>query len=205
MRPQRVVLNCPSCGSEVPSALQYSKLAVCGACRTTLFLEDQVVKHAGVKSVLSEEPSLLSLGRRFRYKTWLFEPLGRLRFDYGDGFWDEWWVLLDTGAGRWFSIDEGDIAIEVPLELTGEAPDLDAMQVGQEVSLEGMRLRVTEKQTATCVGMEGELPEVSFPGDVHDYVHLSGPRGTIVTGEHFEGTTEFYTGAWVDPFMVEAV
>ena len=204
MIPGAVQLSCPSCGAEVPSALAHSKLAVCGHCHTTLFLEDQAVKHAGVKSVLTEEPSIFHLGGWYRYKTWTFAPLGRVRFDYGYGYWDEWWLLRDTGDGRWMSVDEGDIAFEVDLAVK-KVPDLTALSVGQSVSLDTLHLRVTEKQNAVCVGMEGELPEVNFPGDEHDYVHFSGPRGLLVTGEHFKGETRFYKGAWVDPFEVVAI
>ena len=200
-----VQLNCPTCGAEVPSALAYSKLAVCAHCHTTLFLEDRVVKLAGVQSVLADVPSIFSVGAWFRYKTWTFSPLGRVRFDYGDGYWDEWWVLRDTGDGKWLSVDEGDIAFEVPREIRGEAPDVLALSVGEGVVLDGMRLKVTEKHKAVCLGMEGELPEVNFPGDEHDYVHLSGERGLLVTGEHFKGETVFYKGAWVDPFEVRPI
>jgi len=204
MLPGTVELNCPTCGAQVPSALKHSKLAVCAHCHTTLFLEDQVVKHAGVKSVISEEPSIFNVGGWYQYKSWTFAALGRVRFDYGYGWWDEWWVLRDTGEGKWMSVDEGDIAFETSLEPKGETPDVTALQVGEHVVLDGMQLKVTEKQHAVCLGMEGELPEVNFPGDEHDYVHLSGQRGLIVTGEHFKGETRFYKGAWVDPFEVKA-
>ncbi len=205
MIPGSVTMNCPSCGAEVPSALAYSKLAVCAHCNTTLFLEDQVVKQAGVKSVLAQDPSIFSLGGWYQYKGWVFAPLGRVRFDYGDGYWDEWWVLRDTGEGRWMSVDEGDIAFEVAIDVSGEVPDVAALRVGQAVQLDGMHLKVTERHKAVCLGMEGELPEVNFPGDEHDYAHLSGPRGLLVTGEHFNGETRFYKGAWVDPFEVRSL
>lgn len=195
-------INCPVCGAAVPARLRHSKLVVCDYCQTSLFLEDEAVKHAGVKSVLTQEPSILSLGKRFKYRNWSFEPIGKIRFDYGDGFWEEWWVALDSGANKWISIDEGDIAVEAPLEVKGHAPAFDALQVGQTIGIAGQKLTVTEKNRATCVGMAGELPEVIFPGDFHDYVHFSGPRGLLVTGEYFEGKVEFFRGVWVDPFDV---
>ncbi|RKZ36336.1 MAG: hypothetical protein DRQ37_04360 [Gammaproteobacteria bacterium] len=197
--------NCPVWGAEGPSRLQYSKMVVCGYCQTSLFIEDQAVKQAGVKSVLTEIPSILELGRRFQYRNWTFEPYSRIRFDYEDGIWDEWWVILDSGVGKWISVDEGDIAVEGKIELKESPPDFDSMQVGATVGLLNQRLKVTEKNSAKCAGLEGELPEVIFPGDTHDYVHLSGPRGLILTVEYFEDKVEASKGVWIDPFDLKPI
>jgi len=197
-------LNCPVCGAQAPSRLQYAKLIVCEHCQTSLFLEDDVVKNIGEKSALTEVPSILEMGRRFQYRTWTFEPYGRIRFDYGDGFWDEWWVVLDNGNGRWISIDEGEIAIESPLELQAPLPGYDSLTIGQEISLGGQTLRVTERNAATCVGLQGELPEVISPGETHHYVHLSGPKGLLLTLEFHDDTHSLYKGLWIDPFDLTA-
>ena len=66
-------------------------------------------------------------------------------------------------------------------------------------------LRVTERNTASCVGLEGELPEVINPGETHDYVHLSGPRGLLLTLEFHEDTYKLYEGLWMDPFELVQV
>ncbi|MCB1741425.1 MAG: DUF4178 domain-containing protein [Gammaproteobacteria bacterium] len=197
-------LNCPQCGAAVSVSLRYSKLVVCGSCQSTLFLEDESVVNAGIRSSLVKDPSLLQLGQTFTYKTWTFTPLGRVRFEYEGGYWDEWWVLLDTGKGQWISVDEGDFAIEIPKRIDNP-PSLQDLRVGEMVQLAGQKLKVTERHRATCTGFEGELPEVNFPGDVHDYVHFSGPRGLIVTGEWFKGERQFFEGRWVDPFEIKSV
>ena len=121
------------CGSAVPVKLRRAALVVCEYCNTSLFLENEAVKQAGVKSVLADMPSIFEIGTRYRYRTWTFEMLGRVRFDYGDGIWDEWWAVLDSGGGRWISVDEGDIAIETPVELDEHLPDFSRTQVGQHV------------------------------------------------------------------------
>lgn len=196
-------LNCPACGAAVPRRLRHAKLTVCEHCRTALFLEDEAARSAGEKSVLAPAPSILQLGRRFRYRNWLFEPYGHLRYEYGDGFWDEWWVILDSGAGKWISIDEGDVAVENRLDHKGKVPALDALDVGARITAMNQTLTVTEKNRATCAGFEGELPEVVTLGEAHDYVHLSGPRGLLITLEWAAGSVSVYKGVWVDPFDIE--
>jgi len=204
-----VELNCPVCGAAVPSRLAYAKLLVCEHCNTSLFLEDEMVRNVGEKSALTEVPSILEIGRRFQYRNWLFEPYGRVRFDYGDGFWDEWWVVLDSGQGRWVSVDEGEIAVESPLdderELLDRPPDFDSLRIGRKVSFANLELTVTERNEATCIGVQGELPEVIRPGDKHRYAHLSGPRGVLLTLEFFDDRFKAFKGVWIDPFELQPV
>lgn len=200
-----MALNCPVCGAAIAARLKYAKLVVCEHCKTSLFLEDDAVKHAGVKSALTDEQSILGLGQRFQYRSWTFEPYGHVRFDYGDGIWDEWWVVLDTGAGKWISVDEGDIVIETPVETEVTLPDFDSVRVGDQIMLLNQGLTVTEKNRSRCIGMEGELPEIVFPGDEHRYIHFSGPRNLLLTGEYFEHNTACYQGTWIDPFDLKPV
>lgn len=199
-------INCPACGAQAPARLKYSKLLACPHCKTTLFLEDETVKNAGGKSSLVEVPSILSLGRLFTYRNWMFEPYGRIQFDYGDGLWDEWWVILTTGGGKWISVDEGEISIETAVEINDQLPAYNTLSVGQQLDLgDSIKdLRVTEKNDAVCTGLEGELPEVISPGEKHQYAHLSGSKGLLLTLEYSGDEIRLFKGVWVDPFEIIA-
>lgn len=198
-------LNCPSCGAQVPHNLKYAKLVVCPSCSAGLFLEDDAVRGAGERAALSVEPSLFQLGVPFEWRNGTYVPHGRIRFDYGRGFWDEWWVGSNAGEAVWMSVDEGDIAIESPLTLNGAAPAFESLQTGNTVKMGDTSLIVTERNSATCIGFEGELPEIIAPGDQHDYVHLSGPGGLLYTIEYADGETEVFKGQWIDPFEVKTL
>ena len=196
-------LNCPSCGGEVPHELKYAKLVVCPQCQTSLFLEDEAVRNAGERSTLSDEPSLFSVGIPFDYHNVTHVPHGRIRFDYGQGHWDEWWVTTNTGEAVWVSVDEGDIVMQTPLELKGAAPAYDKLTMGRTITMGSDTLKVTEKNLSQCIGFEGELPEVIAVGEEHAYVHLSGPQGLLLTVEYFEGRAGIFRGHWIDPFEVK--
>lgn len=198
-------LNCPSCGSAVPHALRYAKLVVCPACQTSLFLEDEAVRQAGERAALAAAPSLFARGVPFSYRGATYVPHGRIRFDYGRGYWDEWWVESSTGEAGWMSVDEGDIAFEEPLQLSGAAPAFERLSLGAKLSLGEDEVTVTEKNEATCLGAEGELPEIIAPGDRHGYVHLSGPQGLLITLEYAGDETLAFRGRWIDPFEVESL
>ena len=199
--------NCPSCGAAAPPLLKHSKLAVCSFCNSTLFVNDAQVQAAGEKSVLTEIPSILVMGRRFALGKWMFEPIGRIRYEYGDadnsggGYWDEWWVLLSDGKTRWISNDEGEYVIENSVVLQGDPPPYEDYEIGKELILFKQKLRVTELNTATCIGIEGQIPEVIKAGDTYRYAHLEGAKGLLVTAEYdADEVATFHKGLWVDPF-----
>jgi hypothetical protein len=200
-------LNCPSCGGAVPNNLRYAKLVVCPTCQTSLFLEDDAVKSAGERSQLAMEPSLFAVGVPFSWRGDTYVPHGRVRFSFGeqDGYWDEWWVASNTGEAWWMSVDEGDIAFEQPLELNGAAPPFERLQRGGTIKVGEDTLTVTEKDTGSCLGVEGSIPEVISFGEKHNYVHLSGPKGVLLTIEYADGEAEVFKGRWIDPFEIETL
>ena len=200
-----MAFNCPVCGAPAPKQMQFAKLLVCDSCKTSLFLEDNAVKHAGVKSVVVDQPSIFSLGQTYRYRAMTFETVGRIQFDYGGGYWDEWYVMKPSGKCMWVSVDEGDIAIESPMTINTPIPACDSVTIGQTVNLDGQKLLVTEINSCECVAVEGQLPEVVFPGDEHHYVHLSGSKGTLFTLECFGDESLLFKGTWVDPFDIKAL
>ena len=178
---------------------------ICEHCKTTLFIEDEAVKHAGEKAALIDTPSIFSIGRRYRYRNMHFEPIGRIQFEYDDGtgVWDEWWVLTDGGVGKWISIDEGDIAIETPVEHDERLPKCSRLQLGQEIKLLKQTLTITEVDKAKCLSVEGRLPEIISPGEEHYYAHCSAPGGILFTIECSEDDRQLYKGSWIDPFDIE--
>ena len=197
--------NCPQCGSPVPARVRYTKLIVCSSCGCSLLLEDDAVKHIGKRSIIADYPSIFRLGGHYRYRHMAFTMQGRVQYDYGGGYWDEWWVIADDGEGKWISVDEGDISIEAPIAVAETPPAYDALQIGDSVSIGGQSLRVTEKDHCLCNGLEGQLPEVIFAGDRHRYVHCSGSGNTLFTLEYAEDRTYLYKGLWVDPFDIKVL
>jgi len=194
--------DCPNCGAELSTRLRSTKLVACDYCDSNVFLEDDAVRLAGKQGVMAEHPSILRLHQSFTYRAWDFMPIGVARFDYGQGFWDEWWVLGGDGEGRWISVDEGDFALEEPIEID-KTPSAFELVPGRAIQLEGHDLYVTEKGKATCVAIKGELPEALSVGDSYTYFHLSGEGGLLYTLEIDRGRAAGHRGRWIDPFDIK--
>lgn len=195
--------SCPNCGAKLSTHLRSTKLVACDYCDSNIFLEDETVRLAGKQGVMADYPSLLKLHQSFSYRDWNFMPVGVVRFDYGKGFWDEWWVKGGDGEGRWISVDEGDFALEEPFDLE-KTPSAFELVPGRSIRIDDRDLTVTEKGQATCIAIKGELPEALSVGDQYTYFHLSGAGGLLYTLEIDRGRAACHRGRWIDPFGIEA-
>ena len=198
-------INCPQCGSLLPLKFQHTKLTVCSHCDSTLFLADNAAKFAGKQSTLSQAPSLMKMHKHFGYKNESFMPVGMIRYAHKIGFWEEWWVITNSGKGFWVSIDEGDFALEKPITLDVPAPALSDISLGEHYTFFKNKWQVTEIDTGICEGFTGELPELIKQGEKVPFIHLSGRSGELMTLEYIYNTVRAFKGQWVDPFEIKAL
>ena len=199
--------NCPNCGSELALHRADARMADCPACGTTCFLALGGPEPVGQHGDMTEAPTLLGLGRRAWIGGLSYLPVGHARFDYGRGFWDEFWCTVGgEQEGRWVSTDEGDVVIEEPLA-SGSAPAGFFPRLGAEVRVRlpgrgELPFRVTEIESATCLAVRGEFPELLVPGERFLFADLLGPAGEALTWEKSGDDTAWFGGRWVDPFDV---
>ncbi len=193
--------NCPQCGDALKIYFQYSKLIACQSCRSSIFLEDQSVKLIGERSVLSAEPSLIKLHQPFKFQAKRFFPLGKIRYSYGRGFWEEWFLEDEKHQPYWLSIDEGDFVLEEKINFSLPFKKNHQFKVGQYLN----DYQVSEIGKGICVGFEGELPEAIALNEEHTYVHLSRGDGELITLEFFDNETMSFKGEWIDPLAIEVL
>ena len=193
--------NCPQCGDALEIYFKYSKLIKCRSCGSSIFLEDETVKRIGESSVLSSEPSLIQLHQLFTYKKKTYLPLGKIRYSYGRGFWEEWFLKDKNNKEYWLSIDEGDFVLQEKMQPSLPFKTSHQFKVGNTYNT----YLVTEKGQGRCVGFEGELPEEIYFGKVHVYIHLSQGLGNLVTVEFTDTLTETFKGKWIDPLKIEVL
>jgi len=191
--------NCPQCGDALEIHFKYSKLVKCHSCGSSIFLEDEIVKVIGESSILSPEPSLIELHTPFTYKNKSYLPLGKIRYSYGRGFWEEWFLKDENNKEFWLSIDEGDFVLEEKMQLSLPFKASQKFTVGKAYG----KYLLTEKGQGRCVGFEGELPKEIHFGEVHQYIHLSEGQGKLLTIEFTNKLTETFKGAWIDPLEIK--
>ena len=195
-------LNCPQCGYAIPLYFKHTKLIQCESCKSTIFLEDDAVKLSGDSSVLAPEISIIELSKPFVFKQKSYLPLGKIRYSYGRGFWEEWWVKDTQNSEYWLSVDEGDLVFQQKIEVSYPDDLFSRLRIGLVTSDEWV---VTELGTATCEGFAGSLPKKIVVGSSYSYAHLSGKDAKLRTLEMVAGHLEAYEGKWISPFDIGKV
>lgn len=156
--------ECPSCGAALALANRFSKVVICQYCDQTSYVDTGGLSPKGRSGKLIESFSILFVGASGTLEGKRFRVLGRLRYEYYGGFWDEWFLEMEEGKFLWLQEDEGTFVAFQKKQIDSELPDISQFSVGTSLELGGRRIFITEKLEATIVGGEGELFFRVLPG-----------------------------------------
>ncbi|MDJ1480121.1 DUF4178 domain-containing protein [Cytophagaceae bacterium YF14B1] len=162
-------LNCPSCGAMLELKYHHSKMVVCKYCGQTSYLNVDSIFTVGSPILLADYGSVLSVGKIGKIKNKPFEVVGRLRFDYEDGFWDEWLLIMENEDEIWLQEDEGEFVLFRKKNLS-DPPQYISLVIGSITTIYTDNVFLTEKNNAVINGGEGELPFQVVAGEKADYV-----------------------------------
>ncbi len=128
-------------------------------------------------------------------------PIGKIRYSYGRGFWEEWFLKGEKNQEFWLSIDEGDFVLEKQTKISLPFKSPHVVRVGRRYG----GYLATEVGEGKCVGFEGELPFAIEIGKTHKYIHLSKGGGNLVTVEFSDRVDKVFQGKWIDPLSIKRV
>lgn len=190
-------LTCPGCGGGVDLTDRFAKTVACPWCGQSLLVQSAAGDPSGEEAALADYPSRFSLGCEGAIKGRKFTALGRVRYDYGDGFWDEWYLRFVDGKPGWLQEDESEYVLFERQRITSEIPDWNHIRVGQRLQVNGHAVFVAEKGTATIAGSAGELGRLIPTGETVHYFEGSA-AGKLVSIELSENTMELSLGVEID-------
>lgn len=202
--------NCPSCGAALPTRNPGIVVAACEYCGTAVTWDADAVRDSGRKSRLPQGFTRLYTGAMGTLKGHRFVVLGRVRYSWGRGFWDEWCCqLLDEGLVDqaddqdpqrvWITEDDHELSAETG---RGVAQVETLTEPGQRITLQGHSFIVEELGEAECVGIEGQLPRDVLPGETYRYADGSSLDGRYTVGlewDRDDGQATVFVGHWVNP------
>ena len=138
---------------------------ICDYCQTIVVRHGQNVEAVGKAASLPFDVSPIMIGTRGRFEQGGFDVIGRIRWGWTDGSWNEWLLLFDDGAHAWLGEAMGQYMLlkERPLgDIRAEAVNAIAageeVMVGSEAVIDGEILTVSDAREAICIAAEGELP-----------------------------------------------
>jgi hypothetical protein len=184
--------QCPSCGAPIEIKNRFSKVLVCGYCGTHLKLAGDGFNSTGRHPKLAEFPSIFKVGSRGTILGNPFTVMGRMRYNYPGGHFDEWYIEYD-GSTAWITEDEGTYSLYTEVIEAVEFPDITTVRAGQNVMIGEKKVMVKEKGTAEVAGAEGELSFYVEPGT--KVMYMDGvSEGRKISIEATESEIEMFVG-----------
>lgn len=191
-------LNCPSCGAPLDIKNRFVKMVTCDFCSQVLLVKDTGLDLTGRVAKLAQFPSPLYIDATGTLWGRAFQVVGRLRYQYDAGMWDEWFLTFADDKPGWLVEDEGEYIFYHKQTLTSPVPPFERVKVGSVAPMSGREVFITQKGQASIVGGEGQLAFTILPGETVNY--LDGISGEDqISVEYTTDEIEFLTGRVVAP------
>ncbi|WP_114954823.1 DUF4178 domain-containing protein [Sphingosinicella terrae] len=197
-------ISCPNCGAEVQFRSPALPSRVCDYCRTILVRSGDGIEAVGKAAALPFDVSPIAIGTTGSFDPRRFEVIGRVRWGWEDGSWNEWLVLFDDGSDGWLAEAMGQFMLlrERPIgDITDPVfrllIDGRTVLVGTELRIDGDPFTVADARPATCIASEGELPFTAPPGWSIYSVDFRSPTGRVASLQREATLSSFYDGRYV--------
>ena len=192
---------CPSCGAPILFHWSSSVQTTCPHCKSILIRTDVNLEKVGVVSDLPPDSSPVQLGTSGVYENRAFTVAGRIIYDYDEGSWNEWHIVLNaanSAAGSaWLSDAQSQYAVTFALQ-AGPLPALAAVHLGDRFTWNKTALAVTAITEARYRGVEGELPFQYWDKQGVTFVDLRSTAGDFATLDYSDAEPLLYVGKMVD-------
>lgn len=156
---------CPTCGAEVTFRSSALPVRVCDYCRTLVVRYSQTAQGMGTAAVLPFDISPIQIGTEGQCFDQSFSIIGRVRWAWEDGAWNEWLMLMADGSHAWLGEAMGQFMALREVELAGSLPQVirrlmndTQVRPGESGNIAGHSYEVADVRTVHCIGCEGELP-----------------------------------------------
>ena len=193
------IANCPNCGAKITFQWPSSVQTVCTYCQSILVRTDVDVKKVGQVADLPPDSSPIQLNTEGIYKNKAFVVAGRILYEYEQGGWNEWHIVMNDGSSAWLSDAQNEFAVsfsaKVPLQFL---PNADQVRVEQQYVWNGVTYTVTAITIAHYKGVQGELPFQYWDKSDVKFADCRTHSGEFATLDYSDEQPTLYLGEFVE-------
>ena len=195
---------CPSCGAPVAvrgAALPY---VVCGHCQSLIRRHGDGLDRIGEVAVLPFDVSPIQLGTHGHWDGQRFDIVGRVRWGWADGAWNEWLMLLADQGQRWLGEAMGRFMVTAERPDLLGLPDIASFAAGGDIArgtriaIAGLEFVAADVKTARCLGCEGDLPRPTPAGASLTSIDFHSPTGALLSVQRDADGTTVWAGHGTD-------
>ncbi|MGZ8281802.1 MAG: DUF4178 domain-containing protein [Allosphingosinicella sp.] len=197
---------CPNCGAPVLFRSPALPSRVCDHCRTIVVRSSRggEVEAVGKAAALPFDVSPIAIGTSGTFDGRRFEVIGRVRWGWTDGSWNEWLLLFDDGSDGWLGEAMGQFMVtrerpigDIRADAVRTLVDGGEVPVGTAAQIDGDPFTVADAREATCIASEGELPFSAPPGWTIFSVDFRSPTGRVASLQREGKLSSFYDGRYL--------
>jgi hypothetical protein len=196
---------CPSCGAPVARRLAAMPYAVCSYCHSIMvFGGAGEAGTVGAAAHLPADMSPIQLGTGGVADGARFMAVGRVRWGWADGAWNEWLLALADGSYLWLGEAMGQFQLLEEREDVAHHPDLAAFAQGAaiargaELQVDGRRFVAIDIKQVACLGGEGDLPFPCPANWTMTSIDYREPKGGALSVQRDARGVSVYAGTYVD-------
>ena len=170
---------------------------MCAYCKSILVRTDVDLKKVGQVADLPPDSSPIQLNTEGIYHNKAFVVGGRILYEYEQGGWNEWHIVMNDGSSAWLSDAQAEYAIS--FSTPGQRlPSGSDIQVGQHYNWNDQTYTITVITTARYRGVEGELPFQYWDKDYVTFADLRSQTGKFATLDYSDEQPALYLGEFVE-------
>ena len=188
---------CPNCGAPIVFQWSSSVQTTCSHCKSILIRTDVNLERVGVVSDLPPDSSPIQIGTSGVYENHAFTVAGRIIYDYDEGSWNEWHIVLNQGASAWLSDAESQYAVTQAFK-ADRLPAAASVHLGDRFTWNKTAFEVTVITEAHYRGVEGELPFEYWDKDRVMFADLRSTSGDFATLDYSDAQPVLYIGKMVE-------
>jgi predicted RNA-binding Zn-ribbon protein involved in translation (DUF1610 family) len=190
--------SCPSCGAGIEFAYSNAVQSSCPFCRAVLVRRDVDIEKVGEAADLPPDASPLQLMAEGQFGGKRFRLIGRIRYEWEQGGWNEWHILFTDNSTGWLSDAQAEYAVSFLTQSPVAFPAAEELPRGRVFQLADAQYMVTTLTRARYVGFEGELPFQTTDRSEILFADLRTQDGRFGTIDYSESSPLLFLGQMVD-------
>lgn len=187
--------TCPNCGAKITFRWSACVQTVCEYCKSILVRTDIDLQKVGRVADLPQNSSPIQIGTEGCCGAHSFVAIGRIIYEYDQGNWNEWHLMMNNGTSGWLSDGQDEYAVTFAAPGRKLPPE---SRIGQQYTWDNETYTVSTVTKAHYRGVEGELPFQYWDKSDVIFVDLLSHSGKFATIDYSDESPALYLGEAVE-------
>jgi hypothetical protein len=191
---------CPNCGAKIVFDWSSSVQTVCDYCKSVVVRTGLDLQALGKVADLPRDISPIQINAEGVYRNKPFVVIGRILYEYDQGGWNEWHLMMNDGGSGWLSDAQEEYGVSFSSKPSpGQVlPQQSQLEVGREFTWDGTNYTLSVITQAHFRGVEGELPFKFWGKNNMAFADLRSSSRKFATLDYSDAEPALYLGEFIE-------